>query len=185
MNMKKLMVLAMLLFIAGCAQKPWIKTEKLYTSQRQGFTVELPDNWMRSGKVDYLLATRDGFPLQSILIRRFDIKEDPLKNTKRKLQRDMLPQEVAEIVLDDAVSASSLTDVKTEENVPITIGGTPGFRLVYTFKNNVGLKMKAILCGRLKDDSLLIARYSAPQRYYFDLDAPTFEKVFRSLKTKD
>jgi len=181
--MKKLILLAALISLAGCApQKPWIKAEKLYTNETQGFAVELPDNWMRSGKDDFLIATRDGFPLQTIYIRRFDIRENPLKNTKKTLKRDMLPHEVAEIILDDIISTSSLTDVKTEENVPIAIGGVPGFRLVYTFKNSSGLKMKAVLCGRLKDDWLLVVRYSAPQRHYFDMDAATFEDVFRSLK---
>ena len=70
----------------------------------------------------------------------------------------MPPQEVAEIVLDDTISGSGFFDVKTEENVPITIGGVPGFRLVYTFKNNSGLEMKAILCGCLKNGWLLMAR---------------------------
>lgn len=184
--MKKIMALVVILSLAGCApQKPWLKTEKFYTNQRQGFSVELPDNWMRSSKADVLFATRDGFPLQSIYISRFNIKENPLKNTKKTLQKGMLPQEVAEIVLDDTISASSLTDVKTEEDVPMTIAGIPGFRLVYTFRNSSGLKMKAILCGGLKDSSLLVARYSAPRRHYFDMDAPTFEKVFRSLKVTD
>ena len=97
----------------------------------------------------------------------------------------MLPHEVAETILDDTISDSSLTDVKTEENVPITISDILGFRLVYTFKNKSGLKMKAVLCGCLRDDSLLLARYSAPQRHYFDMDIATFEKAFQSLKITD
>jgi len=184
--MKKTIALAVILCLAGCAQqRPWVKTERLYTNQSQGFSVELPDNWMRSSKADFLVATRDGFPLQSIYIRKLNIKENPLKNTKKTLQKGMLPQEVAEIVLDDTISASSLTDVRTEEDVPMPIAGIPGFRLVYTFRNKSGLKMKAILCGALIDDSLLVARYGAPQRYYFDMDATTFEKVLRSLKVTD
>ncbi|HVN97538.1 MAG TPA: hypothetical protein VMT62_14005 [Syntrophorhabdaceae bacterium] len=184
--MKKLVLLAALVCLTSCApQRPWIKTEKVYTNQSQGFTVEMPENWMRSSQNDYLLATRDGFPLQSIYIRRFDIKQNPLKNTKKILRKDMLPQEVAEIVLDDTISASSLSDVKTEENVPVTISGVSGFRMVYTFRNISGLRMKAVLCGRLKDDWLLIVRYSAPARHYFDMDAPTFENVLRTLKVTD
>ncbi len=184
--MKKIIVLIVLVSLAGCApQRPWVKAEKLYTNQSQGFSVELPDNWMRSGKTEFLTATRDGFPLQSIYIGRFDITKNPLKNTKRTLNKDMLPQEVAEIVLDDTISGSGFFDVKTEENVPITIGGVPGFRLVYTFKNNSGLKMKAILCGCLKNGWLLMARYGAPQRHYFDMDVATFDQVFRSLKIAD
>ena len=184
--MKRTVVLIVLVFLAGCApQRPWVKAEKLYTNRSQGFSVELPGNWMRSGKTEFLSATRDGFPLQSISIGRFDITKNPLKNTKRTLNKDMLPQEVAEIVLDDTVSGSPASDVKTEENVPIRIGGVPGFRLVYTFKNSSGLKMKAILCGCLKKGWLIMARYSAPERHYFDMDVATFEQVFRSLKIVD
>ncbi len=184
--MKKLVLLAVLVCLAGCApQKPWVKAEKHYANQSQGFAVELPDNWMRSNKEDFLLATRDGFPLQSIYARRFDIKENPLRNTKKAIRRDMLPQEVAEIILDDTISTPSFTDVKPEDNLPATIAGIPGFRLVYTFKNSSGLTMKAVLCGCLKNDSLLLVRYSAPRRHYFGMDAATFEKVLSSLKITD
>jgi hypothetical protein len=183
--MKKTIATIVLLLFAGCAPaRPWVRAEKLYANPSQGFSVELPDNWMRAGRVEYLIATRDGFPLQSIFIRRFDINKEPLKNTKKALQKDMLPQEVAEVVLDDTISASSFSDVKMEENMPMMLSGVPGFKLVFTFKNGSGLNMKSIICGCLKDESLLVVRYSAPVRHYFDSDLGTFEKVLRSFKTE-
>ena len=36
--MKKIIVLIVLVSLAGCApQRPWVKAEKLYTNQSQGF----------------------------------------------------------------------------------------------------------------------------------------------------
>jgi hypothetical protein len=76
-------IFIVLLFIAivGCA--PWMQVGGLYISDSYNFSVELPQGWMRSNTVDYLLITRDGTLLQSIVITRLDINTTATFSEKR------------------------------------------------------------------------------------------------------
>jgi hypothetical protein len=53
------------------------------------------------------LITRDGMALQSIRVARIPFDKDP-PNTKRKLAKDMLPQEVADVVIGDFFQIEAL-----------------------------------------------------------------------------
>jgi hypothetical protein len=174
-------IFIVLLFIAivGCA--PWMQVGGLYTSDSYNFSVELPQGWMRSNTVDYLLITRDGTLLQSIVITRLDINKE-LKNTKKKFKKDMLPQEAAEVIIDNTASDSAILNFEVLENSPAKISGFPGFKLVATNKNKDGLKYKSIYYGFITGEWFYGIRYTAAQRHYFDKDIKTFEKVFESFK---
>jgi hypothetical protein len=74
------------------------------------------------------------------------------------------------------------TDVRVIENSPMVIGGIPGFRAVYTYKNKDGLKCKSVSCGMLAGEWFYGMIYNAAERYYFDKDVETFEKVVQSFK---
>lgn len=165
--------------VAGCAL--WTQIGGLYTSDAGKFSVELPNGWMKSNAVDYLLITRDGVLLQNIVIEQIDINKG-LQHTKKKLRPDMLPQEAAEVIIDNMTSNPAILNLEVIENIPAKVGGFPGFKLVTTYKNKDGLKFKSVYYGFLWDHWLYSLRYSAPQRYYFVKDLPTFENVVKSFK---
>ena len=175
--MKRLLVLILML-TAGCAV--WTQVGGLYTSEPNNYSVDLSQGWMRWGKTDHLLISRDGVLLQNIQIIRHNVK-DPLNHTKKKLAKDMLPQETAEIILDNLASNPEITDFRTLETNPMVIGGTPGFRAVYTYKNKDGLKCKSVCCGLLAGEWFYGMTYNAAERYYFDKDIETFNKVVQSF----
>lgn len=180
--MKRLLApLILLLMIAGCVTPPWVPVETAYKASPLGFSVDLPAGWMRLNKEDSLFVTRDGAILQHITVYRVNINE-PLKFTKKKMQKDMLPQEVAEVALDDISSNSNLAGVTIEEKGPATISGVQGFRAVYSYKTRDGLRMKSMSYGFLKDEWFYTIRYTATQRHYFEKDLSTFQKVFESFK---
>lgn len=176
--MRKLILIGVL-FVAGCAL--WTQIGGLYTSDSGKFSVELPSGWMKYNAVDYLLITRDGVLLQNIAIERIDIKKE-LSHTKKKLRQDMLPQEAAEVIIDNMASNPAILNLEVIENMPAKVGGFPGFKLVTIYKNKDGLKFKSVYYGFLWDHWLYSLRYSAPQRYYFAKDVTTFENVVKSFK---
>jgi len=176
--MKRYLVI-LLLLITGCA--PWVKVGGLYKSPPHNFSVELPNGWMRLNTGDRLYITRDGVLLQNIIIERLNI-EKPLEHTKKKFSKDMLPQEVAEVVLDNISSDQTVLNFEVKENIPARISGFPGFKVVFTYKNKDGLWLKSILYGFIGDEWFYGIRYTAARRYYFDKDLRTFEKVFESFR---
>ena len=94
----------------------------------------------------------------------------------------MLPHEAGEVILDNIASDQTISDFNLLENTPLKISGVSGFRAVYTFKNKDGLKIKGICCGFITGKWFYGLIYSAAQRYYFDKDVETFEKVVGSFK---
>lgn len=172
-------LLIVLLFVVGCAA--WVKVGGLYKSKPHNFSVELPSGWMRLNTRDRLYITRDGVLLQNIMIERLNI-EKPLEHTKKKFSKDMLPQEVAEVVLDNISSDQTVLNFEVVENIPARISGFPGFRVVFTYKNKDGLRLKSICYGFVTNEWFYGIRYTAAHRYYFDKDLKTFERVFESFK---
>lgn len=177
----KRLSLIVLLFIAGCVHAPWVQVGGLYTSESHNFSVEIPHGWMRLNTDKYLLITRDGVLLQNILIERLPIDKQ-LKHTKKKFNTGMLPQEAAEVILDNISSDQTNLNFEVIENIPAKIGEFPGFKAVFTYKNTDGLRLKSIYYGFMVGEWFYGIRYTAASRHYFEKDLKTFEKVFESFK---
>jgi len=176
--MKKYLYI-ILIFVVGCA--PWTQVGGLYKNESHNFSVELPQGWMKWNQGEHLLITRDGVSLQYIQVGRTKL-EDPLKHTKKKFSRGMLPQEAAEVYLDNLASNSNILNFEVIENVPVAINGISGFKAVYTYKDKDGLKLKSIYYGFIVGDWIYGICYNAAQRYYFDKDINIFDKVVESFK---
>lgn len=179
--MKKFLLIA-LLFISGCA--PWVEVGGIYKNDSYNYSVELPQEWLRFKNYDYLYITRDGGQLQHITLRaiRIDTPE-PFPFTKKKLTRNMLPHEVAEVVLDNIGSNPNVLNFEVIENNPAKIGGVPGFKATISYKDKGnGVKYKGIYCGLTVGEWFYFMSYEAPLRHYFERDANTFEKVVESFK---
>jgi hypothetical protein len=179
---KNIFIIISLIVILGCSVGPWVKAGGLYKSRYYNYSVELPEGWMRlNTDRSLLLITRDGIPLQSIGIKVLDINEE-LKYTKKKLKKDMLPQEAAEIIIQNTSSTPTILNFEVLENSPTKLSGFPGFKLVTTNNDKYGLKSRSIFYGFIIDEWFYCIQYNAAQRYYFDKDIKTFEKVFESFK---
>ncbi|MGE5892615.1 MAG: hypothetical protein ACM34I_01010 [bacterium] len=174
-----LLGIIILIFIAACA--PWIRTGGPYSSAYLNMSVDLPDGWMRLNSREYLFITRDGIPLQSILVEKIHVS-DTLKHTKKKFSSGMLSQEAAEVILDNMATDPAMLNFEIRENNPAKIGGKSGFKAVYTYKSKDGLRYKSIYYGFMLGDWFYGIQYSAPARYYFDKDLKAFEKVVASFK---
>lgn len=177
-----------------------------YTAAPQNFEVDLPQGWRkhepafdhfpvsramleelekrRDPSGDVVRITRDGLLIQQIIIGRISIDKE-WAHTKRKLAKGMLPQEVAEVIIDNTRSNQNITNQNVLENSPARLSGYPGFKLIYTYRTKEGLRIKGAHYGAVVEDWYYYVLYEAPERHYFAKDYPVFEKIkdgFRLLK---
>jgi hypothetical protein len=166
--------------LSACA--PWVLVEAPQRMESHGFEVTLPPGWRRATFThDTLLLTRDSVILQQMRVERVGIGTD-LKHTKKRFSRGMLPLEVAEVELDDVRSDPGVRNFELLENTPFTLSGLQGFKLVYTFKTEGGLRLKRLHHGVMVGDWVYRIQFQAPVKHYFDRDLPTFEQVRESFK---
>ena len=166
--------------LSGCA--PWVMVEGPYRMDSQGFEVNLPAEWRRATFVqDTLILTRDGASLQLIRIERVGIGNE-LTHSKKKFDKRMSPQDVAEVELEEVRSIPRVRNFELVENVPLQVAGFPGFKLVYSFRAVNGLRLKRVHYGVLVRDWVYRIQYQAPARYYFEKDLVTFERVRESFR---
>ena len=119
--------------------------------------------------------------MQNIRIERVAVG-DELTHTKKKFAKRMLPQDVADVEVDEVRSDQGVRNVEFLENVPLQVAGFPGFKLVYTFRAGNGLRLKRAHYGVLVRDWVYRVQYQAPARHYFEKDLATFERVRESFK---
>lgn len=172
--------------LGGCIHddRPWRPVGGLYDSGNwfgARISMPLPDEWMKRNFVeDGLIATRDGFNLQTISISRADPGKE-LKYTKKKVAKGMRPNELAEVLLDDLRSSGKANGLSVLDTRPLTIGGSPGFRTTVAFKDGWGMRVKAVICGTIVGDRAFRIVYVAPARYYFDKDLATFDDAVAGI----
>jgi hypothetical protein len=180
--MKPTLVLFCLLALAvsGCAT--WVAVGGKHTERAHNFEVALPEGWRKLNPAsDGLLITRDGFSLQLIRVSRIAIDRE-LPHAKKKFGRKMLPQEAADIVIDNFKSNPNIMAQSILSNKPAVIGGQAGFRLHTSYRTTEGLTKNGLLYGFICGEWYYELIFEAPQRYYFEKDAATFERVKESFR---
>jgi hypothetical protein len=176
---KTALLVAVMFLLNGCA--PWIRTGGLHEAKGENVSLDLPDGWMRLNQDEYLLVTRDGVSLQSILVESINVAET-LKHTKKKFRKGMLPLEASEVIMDNIASNREVHDFAIKESKSTKVAGKPGFRVAYSYKTTDGLKMQGVLYGLMQGECFYLLRYAAPKRHYFDRDLKTFERVVASAQ---
>ena len=184
--MKRILSAAFLVLLAtGCATVPpkpvWVPAETTYNAEKGNYAVELPTGWMRLNTEDRVRITRDGFPLQTIGVDQYKIGES-LKQTKKKFEKGMLPQEVSAVLIDNITLIEGVASSDVIENVPAQFAGIDGFRVVLRLHFKSGEERQCALYGGMSGDWVFEIFYTAPPRYYFGRDLESFEGVVRSFR---
>jgi len=199
--MKKLLFffLAICMVYLGCAT--WVNVGGNYTMDPEKITLDLPKDWKKYNygpqkfvdawipqgwkkfeQVDKpLVITRDGISIQQIRVARVPINQE-LKITKKKLSKDMLPHEVADLIKDNILSNPDIMNSKIIDNIPAKLGGYSGYKLIYTFQGKNGLTYKTVDYGFIQDEWYYYLIYVAPNRYYFAQNISDFEKIKDSFR---
>ncbi len=177
--MKKLLCLTFL-FMASCASLG--QSGNPSPSAAYGnFTLEFPEEWRKVTTDKYLMITRDGAFSQYILVQQRHV-ERPFSHTKKKIDKGMLPQEAAQVILDEITSDRAVLNFKVLENLPAAVNGYNGFRLVFTYQIKGGHKFKTLYYGFLQGEWFYSLRYNAADGHYSDKDAETFRQVLETFK---
>lgn len=175
--------------LAGCItdEGPWRPVGGLYDSGNwfgPRVSMPLPPDWMKRNRVeDGLVATRDGFNLQTIAITRVDPGK-ALAHTKKQVAKGMRPDELAEVLLDDLRASGVANGLAVLDTRPLVIGGSPGFRTTVAFKDSWGMKVKMVICGTIVGDRGFRITYVAPARHYFDKDLATFDQAVAAFQIR-
>ena len=181
---KLLLICALALAGLGAGCQLWNPGGTPATAKNGAFTITAPAGWMYATTLGPdLLASRDGLALQSITIQHHDLAK-PLPHSKRALTASLAPYEAAEAVLDDLRADHDLHGFELQENTPATVGGQPGFKLVFSYRTADKLHLSEACYGTIHGGSLYLARYLAPARHYFARDLTEFEASLRTLQFK-
>jgi hypothetical protein len=170
--------------LIGCVSSNFSTVTSPYNAPQKLFTVEVPNNWkkFKAESIDSsLVITRDGLELQYI---RVAVKS-PTSNlsfTKRKISQGMMPQELADLFIDDLKSNHEFMNLEILGNKPATINQHEGFLFVYRYSTQDGLKKKGSMCGYLQGIRAYLVQYVAAERVYYQKDLSVFESVKESLR---
>lgn len=167
-------------FLSACA--PWAQVGGPYTSAEHRFSVEIPEGWMKFNTDSYLMISRDGAFLQYVIVQLRPVART-FRHTHRRLNPAMLPQESAEVVIDELMSDPAVRNFRLIENAPAQIGTKGGFKLLFSYENLDGLKMKTLYYGFLQADRFYNLRYTAAARHYFAKDLESFQQILDSFQT--
>ena len=176
--MKRLLFI-LLIPLTACA--PWTRVTGPCAGPAHHYSVDVPDGWMKFDSDSYILISRDGPFLQYIFVDSRNL-ETPFAHTRRRMNSAMLPQEAAEVILDDLSLDRAVHNLHVIENAPAQVAHHDGFTLLFTYRNGDGLVLKTRYYGFIKDRMFYSIRYTAAERYYFEKDLETFRKVLASFR---
>lgn len=178
--MKKFMtILFSLIFISGCASTAY--KNSLKNLPEHDFSVEIPHGWWQPQNINKYLITKDGPFKQYVLIQQRPI-EQPFKHTKKTLREGMLPQESAEIIIDEIALDRNIRNFKVLENEPTVIDGHEGFKILFSYKDKKGSSFKTLYYGLIDSNSFFSLRYNAAIQNYFEKDIADFKQIISSFK---
>jgi hypothetical protein len=176
--MRKLLILC-LLGVISCAVTN--RGGGLYEDSSRRFSVMIPQGWERVNIEKYLLITKDGPFSHYILVQDFNL-DKKFNHTHKKFQRNMLPQEASEVIIDEITSDKAIRNFKLDENVPITVNTYDGFRLVFTYNTADGIRHKTMYYGFLIGDMFYSIRYNTCNESNYQGDVASFQEVLNSFK---
>ena len=119
------------------------------------FSIDIPEGWWRVKTDKYLVITKDGAFKHYIFIQERPLLL-PFKNTGKTLQPTHLPNEVAQIIVDELNADPNLTQLQMIENIPATVAGRPGFQLTFLYTDPLGISLKRYITGVSRESASTI-----------------------------
>jgi len=164
----------------GCAATPFtIENGNLY-SKTMDFSTEIPRAGWHSiyfrGRDNLLHLHNKEFTNVRIIFEKYphDLK---LQHIKKNLSKDMALEKVAELFLKNKPFQPGVNDLKPISNGATQINGQPGYKSIFTYKDNNNLRIKMTFRFFFEKDSIYILSFAAPKRHYYDKFLSDFEKV--------
>jgi len=181
--MKNLRYSLFLLVLALSACAPWtiVDPDNRGITVKQDYAVVAPLGWVRKNYDVYdAFFSRDGPPLNFIAGYR-EKHDRELARTKRKTSADLLPQEVAELVIAEQKAGGARGAFEVVSNRPAIIGGKPAVRVHTRWKTERGLPIERLTYALVDQKGRLAFIYEAPGLVYFPKGLADFEAMMKSV----
>jgi hypothetical protein len=127
------------------------------------------------------VITRDGLPIQHIQVSEQG-SEEFFKNTKVQPPANVLPSDLAQMVIADMRTNKSLLNLVIKESGPYRVADQPGFRVHFQYRDERGTLFDRIILGSAKSRALVVMIYHALDVHYFARDLDTFYRVAQSFR---
>jgi len=165
--------------LAGCAETP-SKPVSAQTMQPAVAGVITPEGWVQEYNAGgQLIASRDGYPLQIILVAaRSNI--DAFPAIKKGVTPSTLPSEVADLNIANIKAMG--VDAELVENEPAQVAGRSGYRLLLRHFDGRGLEWRQVVYGAVDEKYFYRLYFEAPALYFFARDLPAFEGMVKSFQ---
>ena len=173
-----LLWIAAAVLLAACAG-PWRSAPETLGDQQ--WQIRPPKGWMYLAMPDADMFSKNGPYLEYILVQSRPLTQ-AFRSTRQKLSGDMLPHEAAQVIIDSMRFDPQVRQFELLGNRPATVGGRPGFKVTYRYRDAHDVTLKAMYIGVILYDRLITLRYTATQRHYFDAQESTFNTVVDSLR---
>lgn len=177
--MKKYFWIILFLFVAGCMA--CAHTGGLSKPASYSFSIDIPAGWRKIDNNQYLLVTKENPFLQYIMVQNRPISRS-FRNTKKKIRKEMLPEEAAQIIIDELISDQNLVNLRVINNTPATLKGYEGFKLLYTYSDSEGQTYKTLYYGFLKEDTFFNLRFTAEGQIHFQRDIGDFRSILNTFQ---
>jgi PsbP len=170
------------LTLAACVPL-WTHLERPTPIKDQSYSVELPGDWVRQNQAPKgnIVITHDGTNIQAIRVEQTP-HDKAFPNLKKKSSSAMLPSELAELQIAELKSIPGLANIEVVENIPVSVSGSPGYKLHLSFRNLKGLRFELLWIGVTNNKNYYSLTYQAPSIHYFPKYKPEFEKVVESFR---
>lgn len=169
---------AMGLLLVACAGSWQPAPEKVVDPH---WMVKPPAGWMQLSTADSEMFSKDGAYLEYMLIQSKPLTRG-FRYTKQRIDPGMLPDEAAQIIVDDMQSDPLIRRFRLLANEPATVAGRPGFKLTYSYRDQYDVTLKSIYYGVVLPEQYFNLRYTGAERYYFDKELPAFAQALASLR---
>jgi hypothetical protein len=177
--MKKIFRIIMFLFVAGCVA--CAHTGGISKPASYSFTIDIPEGWRKIDNNRYLFVTKESPFLQYIMVQNRPIGKS-FRNTKKKMQKEMFPEEAAQIIIDELISDQNLVNLRILNNAPAAIKGHEGFKILYTYSDSEGQVYKTLYYGFIKEDTFFNLRFTAMDGVYFQRDIGDFINILNTFQ---
>ena len=144
------------------------------------FTIDIPEGWRRIDR-PYLLITKEGPFLQNVMVQNRHISRS-FRYTQKRMGKGMLPEEAAQIIIDEYASDQNIGNLKVLNNTPEQINGHNGFKILLTYLGPKGNEFHTLYYGFIKADTYFNLRFTAGGRQYYQKDIETFNRMLNSFQ---
>lgn len=171
------------LTLAGCQTAAWTRldTPEAIAVAKSTRAFVPPAGWVRwNGATSGVVVTRDGTPIQYIRAAEMS-HEEAFRAIKKKSNADLLPNELAELLIAARKAMPGMSGLVVKNNEPATFGGLDGVRLGLTYRDERGASFDHLMYAAAESQGVFMIEYHALSKHYFPRDLPAFEKAVASL----